>query len=66
MKMKTVNKKNRIGSIAIRDVSSASLVHFGDADTITASSLTDTPVDSLIMQPLSPQPPVAPQNRDHR
>lgn len=55
MKVTMVNKKLRIGSVAIQSASSASLIQFGDADVITASSLTDTPADSLIMQPLDQQ-----------
>lgn len=66
MKMKAVNKKLRVGKIAIRSVSSASLVQFGDADVLTSSSVTDTPADSLILGPLPLQPPVAPKNRNRR
>lgn len=57
MKMDVTNEKLRIGSVSIRSVDAASLVLFGDAETIMASSGTDTPADSLIMQPLVPLVP---------
>lgn len=52
MKMEVNNKTLRIGSVSIQSANASSFVLFGDADVITASSLTDTPADSLILEPL--------------
>jgi spore germination protein PD len=57
MKMDVNNRKLRIGHVAIQSIDAASLVQFGDAETVTTSSLTDTPADSLIIAPMVPLVP---------
>lgn len=65
LKMNVDNKKLRIGQVSIQSVNAASLVLFGDADSIAVSSLTDTPADSLILKPLDPLVPSAASGEAH-
>jgi spore germination protein PD len=48
------NKELTVGSIQITGVASASVVLIGDTQTITLSSIFDTPPESLIIGPVVP------------
>jgi spore germination protein PD len=60
MKMSVTNKKITVEEIQVGGVGSSSLVLVGDTETITSSSVFDTPKDSLIT---SRQVPVKPINK---
>ncbi|EGL15295.1 spore gernimation protein GerPD [Paenibacillus chitinolyticus] len=50
------NKCLQVGSVYIIGVSSSSTFLIGDTDSITASSMFDTPPESVIVGPLVPLP----------
>lgn len=52
-----VNKGLQVGSITITGVGSSSVVLIGDTEVISASSVFDTPPESLIIGPLVPFAP---------
>lgn len=52
--MKVVNGKMEIGRIRIMGIGSSSVFQFGDAESITCSSIFDTPPESLIVGPIEP------------
>lgn len=54
-----VNCGLQVGSIKITGVGSASVVLIGDTETLTTSSIFDTPPESLIIGPLVPFSPEA-------
>ncbi|MDF2936595.1 MAG: spore gernimation protein GerPD [Paenibacillaceae bacterium] len=54
IEMNVTNQGLTVGSIHIVGVGSASVVLIGDTDTVTASSVFDTPPESLIIGPLVP------------
>jgi spore germination protein PD len=54
MKMVVENKGIRIGEINVAGVASSSVFQIGDTETITCSSIFDTPPESLIIGPLVP------------
>lgn len=54
MNYTVVNKGISIGDIRIIGVTSSSVFIIGDTETITCSSLFDTPPESLIIGPLVP------------
>lgn len=57
MEMNVVNKGLNVGSIRIVGVGSSSVVLIGDTEVINASSVFDTPAESLIIGPLVPFAP---------
>lgn len=57
IQLQVVNKGLQVGSIRITGVGSASIVLIGDTQTISASSIFDTPPESLIIGPLVPFAP---------
>lgn len=59
MKMVVENKEIRIGEINVAGVASSSVFLIGDTDTITCSSIFDTPPESLVIGPLVPLAPQA-------
>ncbi len=54
IEMNVTNHGLQVGSIHIVGVGSASVVLIGDTEAITASSVFDTPAESLIIGPLVP------------
>ncbi|MFD2613148.1 spore gernimation protein GerPD [Paenibacillus gansuensis] len=56
MKLYVENKQLSVGSIKITGVTSSSIVLIGDTQTVTCSSIFDTPPESLIIGPLVPLP----------
>lgn len=59
IQLHVVNKQLQVGEIRIIGVGSASVVLIGDTETIAASSIFDTPAESLIIGPLVPFAPEA-------
>lgn len=59
IQLNVVNKGLQVGSIRIIGVGSASVVLIGDTDVVTASSVFDTPPESLIIGPMVPFSPVS-------
>ncbi|MBD1380619.1 spore gernimation protein GerPD [Metabacillus arenae] len=57
MNFTVVNKELNIGGIRVFGVSSSSVFIVGDAQTITQSSIFDTPPESLIIGPFVPLAP---------
>jgi spore germination protein PD len=57
MKMTVVNKGLQVGNIKIIGVSSSSVFLIGDTETISCSSVFDTPPESLIVGPFVPLAP---------
>ncbi|MGM0874552.1 MAG: spore gernimation protein GerPD [Bacillota bacterium] len=57
MNFTVVNRDIQVGSIRIIGVSSSSVFLIGDTNTITLSSVFDTPPESLIVGPLVPLAP---------
>jgi spore germination protein PD len=57
MNFTVVNRDIQVGSIRIIGVSSSSVFLIGDTNTITLSSVFDTPSESLIVGPLVPLAP---------
>ena len=58
MNFEVVNREFCIGNIRILAVASSSILMIGDANSIQATSMFDTPAESLI---LTPSVPLAPQ-----
>ena len=58
MNFEVVNREFCIGNIRILAVASSSVLMIGDANSIQATSMFDTPAESLI---LTPSVPLAPQ-----
>jgi spore germination protein PD len=52
-----VNQGLQVGSITITGVGSSSVVLIGDTEVISASSVFDTPPESLLIGPLVPFAP---------
>lgn len=59
IQLNVVNKGLHVGSIRILGVGSSSVVLIGDTEVIAASSVFDTPPESLIIGPLVPFAPEA-------
>jgi spore germination protein PD len=57
MNFTVVNRDIQVGSIRIIGVASSSVFLIGDTNTITLSSVFDTPSESLIVGPLVPLAP---------
>lgn len=57
MDFQVVNKEICVGNIRIIGVSSASVLLVGDTESITLSSIFDTPPESVIVGPLVPLAP---------
>lgn len=57
IQLNVVNKELQVGTIRIMGVGSASVVLIGDTEVVTASSVFDTPPESLIIGPLVPFAP---------
>ncbi|RJS60515.1 spore gernimation protein GerPD [Bacillus sp. PK3_68] len=57
MNFTVVNKNISVGSLEIGGVASASVALVGDTDTITLSSIFDTPPESFIVGPFVPLSP---------
>lgn len=57
IQLNVVNKELQVGTIRITGVGSASVVLIGDTEVVTASSVFDTPPESLIIGPLVPFAP---------
>lgn len=57
IELHVVNKQLHVGSIRILGVGSASVVMIGDTEILAASSVFDTPPESLIIGPLVPLAP---------
>lgn len=57
IQLNVVNKGLQVGCISITGVGSASVVLIGDTEVVTASSIFDTPPESLIIGPLVPFAP---------
>lgn len=54
MNFTVVNKDIQVGAIRVTGVSSSSVFLIGDTNTISLSSVFDTPPESLIIGPLVP------------
>lgn len=57
MKLEVVNKEVIVGSVRIVGIASSSVFLIGDTKVVTASSIFDTPPESLIIGPLVPLAP---------
>ncbi|MBM7604142.1 spore germination protein PD [Metabacillus crassostreae] len=57
MNFTVVNKDIQVGAIRVTGVSSSSVFLIGDTNTISLSSVFDTPPESLIIGPLVPLAP---------
>ncbi|WP_226670013.1 spore gernimation protein GerPD [Metabacillus litoralis] len=57
MNFTVVNKDIQVGAIDVTGVSSSSVFLIGDTNTISLSSVFDTPPESLIIGPLVPLAP---------
>lgn len=57
MNFTVVNRDIQVGSIRVVGVSSSSVFLIGDTQTISLSSIFDTPPESLIIGPLVPLAP---------
>lgn len=57
MNFTVVNHDLKVGAIKVVGVSSSSVFLVGDTQTITLSSVFDTPAESLIIGPLVPLAP---------
>lgn len=54
MNFTVVNKDLQVGAIRVTGVSSSSVFLIGDTNTVSLSSVFDTPPESLIIGPLVP------------
>ncbi|MEA5632175.1 spore germination protein GerPD, partial [Bacillus velezensis] len=52
-----INRSLEVGDIRMNGVSSSSVFHIGDTESIYLSSIFDTPPESLIIGPFAPLAP---------
>ncbi|WP_017754544.1 germination protein GerPD [Calidifontibacillus oryziterrae] len=57
MNFTVVNRGLSVGSIDITGMSTSSVVLIGDTDTVSLSSIFDTPPESLVIAPFVPLTP---------
>lgn len=57
MNLQVTNKEIYVGTIRVLGVSSSSVLLVGDTESITLSSVFDTPPEALIIGPLVPLAP---------
>ncbi|MCI3923695.1 spore gernimation protein GerPD [Paenibacillus sp. TRM 82003] len=57
MRMTVINRDLSVGTIRVIGVAGSSVLLVGDVETIRCSSVSDTPPESVIVEPIRPLPP---------